>query len=141
MAYRRTITADLSPRPHTRLNKGETEIGFPAHTTWQNRGYPPPVPTEVLHEHDHYVTQVMFNRVFFIAKADTSSYMGIVMGVPRADDCVCILLGGNTPFVLRPKGRNEWELVADAYVYGIMDGEAMARTFEEGFEYLAFVLL
>ena len=141
MAYRRTITAGLSPRPNTRLNESETEIGFPAYTTWRNRGYPDPVPTEVLHEHDHYVTQVMFNRVFFIAKDDTSSYMGIVMGVPRHGDCVCVLLGGDTPFVLRPKEQDEWELVADAYVHGIMDGEAMARTNGEGFEYQDFALV
>ena len=141
IAYRRTLTADLSPRPNTRLSKRETEIGFPAYTTWQNRGYPDPVPTEVLHEHDYYVTQVMFNRVFFRAKDDTSSYMGVVMGVPRVGDRVCILLGGDTPFVLRPKGRDEWELVADAYVHGIMDGEAMARTAEDRFEYQDFVLV
>ncbi|KAM0796847.1 heterokaryon incompatibility protein-domain-containing protein [Usnea florida] len=141
MAYRRTITADLFPRPKTRLNDREIQIGFPAYTAWQDLGHPDPVPTEVLHEHDYYVTQVMFNRVFFTAKDDTSSYMGIVMGVPRVGDCVCILLGGDTPFVLRPKGRDEWELVADAYVHGIMDGEAMGRTVEDGFEYQDFTLV
>lgn len=32
MAYRRTITADLLPRPRTRLDERETETGFPAYT-------------------------------------------------------------------------------------------------------------
>ena len=141
MAYRRTITADLFPRPKTRLDERETERGFPAYSTWRNLGYPDPVPTEVLHEHDYYVTQVMSNRGFFTAKDDISSYMGVVMGVPRDGDCVCILLGGDTPFVLRPKGCDGWQLVAEAYVYGIMDGEAMARTAEDGFGYQDFVLV
>ena len=141
MAYRRTITADLLPGPKTRLNEREIELGFPAHTSWRNVGYPDPVPMEVLHENDHYVTQVMSNREFFVAKDDTSSYMGIVMGVPRDGDCVCILLGGDTPFVLRPKGRGEWQLIAEAYVHGIMDGEAMAKAVEEGVEYQDFALV
>ncbi len=80
-------------------------------------------------------------EIFFVAKDDTCSYMGIAMGVPRDDDCVCILLGGDTPFVLRPKGCGEWQFVAEAYVHGIMDGEAMARTTEEGFEYHDFALV
>ena len=141
MAYRRTVTADLLPRPKSRLNERETELGFPAYTSWRNLGYPDPVPMEVLHEHDYYVTKVMSNREFFVAKDDTSSYMGVVMGVPRDGDCVCVLLGGDTPFVLRPKGGGEWQLVAEAYVHGIMDGEAMARAVEEGFEYQDFALV
>lgn len=141
MAYRRTITADLLPRPKTRLSESETELGFSAYTSWRNLGYPHPVPTEVLHEHDYYVTQVMSNREFFIAKDDACSYMGIAMGVPRDGDRVCILLGGDTPFVLRPKGHGEWQLVAEAYVHGIMDGEAMAKTAKEGFEYHDFALV
>lgn len=141
MAYRRTVTADLLPRPKSRLNERETELGFPAYTSWRNLGYPNPVPMEVLHEHDYYVTRVMSNREFFVAKDDTSSCMGVVMGVPRDGDCVCVLLGGDTPFVLRPKGRGEWQLVAEAYVHGIMDGEAMARAVEEGFEYQDFALV
>ena len=141
MAYRRTVTADLLPRPKSRLNERETELGFPSYTSWRNLGYPDPVPMEVLHEHDYYVTKVMSNREFFVAKDDTSSYMGVVMGVPTDGDCVCILLGGDTPFVLRPKGPGEWQLIAEAYVHGIMDGEAMTRAAEEGFECQDFALV
>ena len=139
MAYRRTVTADLLPGPNSRLNTYETEKGFPAYTAWQQSGFPDPVPTEVLHEHDYYVTQVMSNREFFIAEDGKTSYMGITMGVPRDGDYVCVLLGGDTPFVMRPKG-DEWHFVAEAYVHGIMDGEAMSRTREPGFEYTTFVI-
>ena len=140
MAYRRTITADLLPRPKTRLNKTETTNGFPAYTLWQKAGFPDPVPVEVLHEHDIYVTQVMSHREFFIAGDGTRSYMGITMGVPRNGDVVCILLGGDTPFVLRRKANCEWHFVAEAYVHGIMDGEAMDRAMQAEFEYEDFIL-
>ena len=139
MAYRRTITADLLPGPNSRLDTRETEKSFPAYTSWQQSGFSTPVPTAVLHEHDYYVTQVMFNREFFIAEEGQAFYMGITMGVPRDGDCVCVLLGGDTPFVMRPKG-DEWQFIAEAYVHGIMDGEAMSRTREPGFEYTTFVI-
>lgn len=141
MAYRRTVTADLLPGPNSRLNTSETEEGFPAYTSWKQSGYHTPVPTEVLHEHDYYVTQVMSNREFFIAEDDGQvSYMGITMGVPRDGDCIFVLLGGDTPFVMRPKKGDEWQFLAEAYVHGIMDGEAMSKTREPGFEYTDFVI-
>ena len=145
MAYRRTVSADLLPGSSSRLNTRETEEGFPAYTAWKQSNFPTPAPTEVLHEHDRYVADVMSNREFFIAKdgddddGQKTSYMGITMGVPRAGDCVCILLGGDTPFIMRPKG-DEWQYVADAYVHGIMDGEAMSKPQESGFEYTDFVV-
>ena len=139
MAYRRTVTADLLPGPCSRLRIREIEEVFPAYTTWEQRGFPTPVPMEVLDEHDHYVTQVMFNREFFIAEHGPTSYMGITLGVPRAGDCVCVLLGGDTPFVMRPKG-DDWEFLAESYVHGIMDGEAMSKTREPGFEYRDFAI-
>jgi hypothetical protein len=43
----------------------------------------------------------------------------------REGDIVCILAGACTPFVLR-KQDNFYRLVGAAYVYGIMDGEAVA---------------
>ena len=139
MAYRRSVTADLLPGPDSSLNTRETEQGFPAYTAWRQSGFPNPVPTGVLHEHDYYVTQVLSNREFFIADGGKTSYMGITMGVPRDGDCVCVLLDGDTPFVMRPKG-DEWHFVAEAYVHGIMDGEAMSRTREPGLEYTTFVI-
>lgn len=110
MAYRRTITADLYPRPTSRLNKRESNEGFPAYTSWQHLGFPHPVPMEVLHEHDFHVAQVMFNREFFIAENGADSFMGIAMGVPCDGDCVCVLFGGDTPFVLRSKDNGEWRM-------------------------------
>ena len=64
MAYRRTVSADLLPRPSiSRLDERETKVGFPAYTSWQTAGFPDPIPLDVLQEHDIYVTKVMNNRV------------------------------------------------------------------------------
>jgi hypothetical protein len=46
----------------------------------------------------------------------------------RAGDEVWVLAGGRVPYVLRPKGNNEYELVGEAYVHGIMDGELFANS-------------
>ena len=64
MAYRRTVSADLLPRPNSsRLDESETKVGFPAYSAWQTAGFPDPIPIDVLQEHDIYVTKVMNNRV------------------------------------------------------------------------------
>lgn len=38
-------------------------------------------------------------------------------------DCITVLTGGRTPFLLRPVG-GQYRLVGHCYVHGIMDGEA-----------------
>ena len=50
--------------------------------------------------------------------------MGLVPNAAREGDVICVLFGGQMPLVLRPK-REFFELIGEAYVYGIMDGEAM----------------
>ncbi|KAE9981156.1 hypothetical protein EG328_011832 [Venturia inaequalis] len=40
------------------------------------------------------------------------------------DDVVCVMFGGIVPFVLRP-AQGHYQLVGDAYVHGVMDGEAV----------------
>ncbi|KAJ4267197.1 hypothetical protein NW762_003298 [Fusarium torreyae] len=46
----------------------------------------------------------------------------------RAGDVVCVLLGGNMPFILRPADADgTYTYVGQAYVHGIMDGEALQQ--------------
>ena len=40
----------------------------------------------------------------------------------RAGDLVCVLYGGNVPFVLHPDGQGQYTLVGECYVSGIMQG-------------------
>jgi hypothetical protein len=48
----------------------------------------------------------------------------------QVGDSVCILAGGNIPFILRPQGKS-YRLIGPAYVNGIMDGEAVSKWREQ----------
>ncbi|KAJ4310661.1 hypothetical protein N0V94_008334 [Neodidymelliopsis sp. IMI 364377] len=71
---------------------------------------------------------MMEKQTFFVTK---SGYMGIGPERTRAGDQVWVFHGGNVPFVMRKVGKEEegdgplLKLVGDAYVHGIMDGEAL----------------
>ncbi|KAK0762947.1 LOW QUALITY PROTEIN: hypothetical protein N5P37_004473, partial [Trichoderma harzianum] len=66
------------------------------------------------------------NRRVFRTK---TGYYGLAHRVIREGDVCCVFPGLRVPFVLRPVGRNgggpAYKLVGDAYVHGVMSGEAM----------------
>jgi hypothetical protein len=51
-------------------------------------------------------------------------YIGIGPNAMQVGDICCVLLGGSIPFILREK-EGYHQLVGDAYLHGIMKGEAM----------------
>ena len=56
-------------------------------------------------------------------------FIGLGPGLCEPLDHIAICKGGKLPLVLRPKGE-DWELIGDCYVHGIMDGakwEALAE--------------
>lgn len=53
--------------------------------------------------------------------------MGWIPKLSRPGDVVAVLTGGRVPFVLRPNS-GYYEMLGDAYIHGIMDGEAMGIT-------------
>ena len=84
--------------------------------------------------------------------------MGLVPKDAEVGDEICLLFGGHTPFVIRrvtqegdgegiqkeeeggdmkggmrtgAKEGNEWEIIGECYIYGLMDGEAMEALPEE----------
>ena len=59
-------------------------------------------------------------RSFFVTN---EGYFGLGSCYPRPCDIVCVLRGSNVPFVLRPRVDEYFELVGEAYVHGIMNGE------------------
>ena len=52
-------------------------------------------------------------------------YVGLGHKGMRVGDLVCILQGGPMPFLLRRTEGEEYILVGDTYVHGVMDGEFM----------------
>ncbi|EKG15489.1 ankyrin and HET domain-containing protein [Macrophomina phaseolina MS6] len=53
----------------------------------------------------------------------SSGLLGIGPEELCKDDHLWILLGAHVPFVLRAMGNDCWNIVGEAYVHGIMDGE------------------
>lgn len=64
-----------------------------------------------------------WHRSFFTTK---KGYMGLGPNAIRPGDLVCVFFGAEVPHILRPKDGH-YQLVGDAYVHGIMEGEAMAK--------------
>lgn len=56
-----------------------------------------------------------------------TGFFGISNQVLQEGDSVWILAGAETPFVLRNKTGNEWMNVGEAYVHGVMEGEATEK--------------
>lgn len=68
-------------------------------------------------------------RKFFTTAKGT---IGLGPRSMRPGDLVCVLCGGKVPFILRKDGAG-YTLVGEAYVHGIMDGQALweGSTFED----------
>jgi hypothetical protein len=66
-------------------------------------------------------------RVF----ATKHTYIGLGPLEIEKGDKICIFLGFNTPFIIRPYKAGGYILVGECYIYGLMDGEALYRGREE----------
>ncbi|KAK2768523.1 hypothetical protein FQN54_000379 [Arachnomyces sp. PD_36] len=66
-------------------------------------------------------------RRFFVTKR---GYIGIGPACMQQDDMVCVLSSGCVPFILRPSAQN-FQLIGEAYVHGIMYGEACHQSEKE----------
>ena len=115
----------------------ELDDNFPANASWINNSQQSETPFQVLQEHDRYIGQVMLNRNLFIAGDENDAYLGIASVEVRSGDYVCVILGGDVPFILRPlhgssttQTARTWAFIGESYVHGIMDGELMNGTRE-----------
>ena len=62
---------------------------------------------------------------FFTSKRKGFMCLGETIIPIQRDDLICVLFGGQTPFLLRPNGEH-YTLLGPCYVHGVMDGEAMS---------------
>jgi hypothetical protein len=62
------------------------------------------------------------SRRIFIS---TTGYVGLCPWHTEIGDKLCIFLGGNTPYIIRPTGQGNHTLIGEAYAHGIMYGEIM----------------
>ncbi|MCJ1394390.1 hypothetical protein MMC18_007268 [Xylographa bjoerkii] len=68
-------------------------------------------------------------RRFFITKKQS---MGIGPRAMKSGDIICVLFGGRTPFVLRPRPNSDhYVFIGECYIHGWMHGEAIEK-WEQG---------
>lgn len=81
------------------------------------------------------VQEVVWNRKFFLSagnKTETQKHkklFGLAPMKAEEGDLICILFGCSVPVILRrhyEDGDEFYRLIWEAYVHGIMDGEALA---------------
>ena len=71
-----------------------------------------------------FVKKACGGRRFFTT---VSGYMGLAPATAQSGDKICLLLGGQVPYILREE-ENHYKLVGESYVHGIMRGEALQGT-------------
>ncbi|KAH6722902.1 hypothetical protein BKA61DRAFT_585469 [Leptodontidium sp. MPI-SDFR-AT-0119] len=74
------------------------------------------------------VKAVTWNRRL-VRLADDS--LGLVPERTMQYDRICILFGCDVPVVLRRTNDGAWEFIGEAFVYGVMDGEALVGPYED----------
>jgi Heterokaryon incompatibility protein (HET) len=81
------------------------------------------VASKAVERFDTSLCSVSTGRRFFIS---TGRYMGLGPPTTQAGDLICVLYGRPTPFILRPDpDENTYQLIGEAYVNDLMDGEAL----------------
>lgn len=57
--------------------------------------------------------------------ATKKGLLGWVLPTAREGDKICVFAGARVPFIIRDRQDGTYELLGDAYIHGIMHGEAM----------------
>ncbi|KAH6722940.1 heterokaryon incompatibility protein-domain-containing protein [Leptodontidium sp. MPI-SDFR-AT-0119] len=68
------------------------------------------------------MSAVSFRRRVF---ATQLGYLGLGPLRIEVGDRICVFLGFDTPFVIRPRDEGGYVLVGECYIYGLMNGEAL----------------
>jgi hypothetical protein len=75
----------------------------------------------------------------------TDGYIGLVPAASRGGDFICVLYGASTLFVLRPvtspNGSQSFVLLGEAYVHGMMNGNALSEAANLGYREESFSLV
>lgn len=50
---------------------------------------------------------------------------GQIPQTAQPGDCICVLVGGEVPFVVRPTVRGTYTMVGECYIDGVMDGQVV----------------
>ncbi|KAK3379158.1 heterokaryon incompatibility protein-domain-containing protein [Lasiosphaeria ovina] len=136
-AFWRTVTLDCkvvfyhaglnlhnNPRDMRRRLDSPTDAKIPPRTASEEREL-----LAALDEQVRWKEGQQVGRRFFTTRR---GFMGIGPPEAQAGDVVCVFLGGETPFVLRPGKGGRYKLVRQCYLHGFMMGEAIAHACHAG---------
>ncbi|KAL8666378.1 MAG: hypothetical protein Q9168_007493 [Polycauliona sp. 1 TL-2023] len=73
------------------------------------------------------------NRSFVMTE---QGHLGLAPKMARQSDYIVVLLGCTSPMVLRPKGDGQYLVVGEAYMHGLMTGEAFLGPLPEHWQYV-----
>ena len=120
IAWLRTISAGLFP-DGTQLATFFAGARYPRYVRWQSAddGSILP-PTEVVDEIFSFVPLWTKGRRTFVTQ---KGFLGLGPAEVEAGDVVCILFGGDLPYLVRPLDQDEFTFLGPSYVHGIMNGE------------------
>jgi len=122
-----TLAADRSALS-SRVSEDYQSKYFSAFQNW-NPNLPPNerlenLPTAAWAEISRTLGAIIEDKAMVVTER---GYLGLGQEGSQAGDVICILAGGETPFVLRqsPAHEGRFQFLAECYVHGVMDGEAM----------------
>jgi hypothetical protein len=84
----------------------------------------PSIGTDVMHVMP-YVNAVMRLSTARKVCVTSNGYLGRAVKGSVIGDKICIFFGASVPFVLRERDDGGYMFVGEAYVHGLMDGEAL----------------
>jgi hypothetical protein len=127
-AYFRTLTADrtaLSPR----IDQTYWSQYFASFSDWglhHSSGEVGDLPASAWELVSKDIGTIIEDKNMFLT---THGYLGLGHEGFDAGDIVCILSGGEVPFILRETAKREdrgvFQFLSECYVHGVMDGEAV----------------
>ena len=122
VAWLRTISAGLFPSG-AQLDTPFAKARYPQHVRWSSADTmsSAPPPKEVVEEIFSWVSLWTKGRKIFVTQ---KGFLGLGPAEVEPGDVVCILFGGNLPYVIRRRPQDEYTFLGPSYVHGIMDGEA-----------------
>jgi hypothetical protein len=122
-----TLTADRSALS-SRVSEDYRSKYFSAFRNW-NPDLPPNerlenLPTAAWAEISRTLGAIIEDKAMLVTER---GYLGLGQEGSQVGDVICILAGGETPFMLRQSPAHEglFQFLGECYVHGVMDGEAM----------------
>lgn len=74
---------------------------------------------------EKYLSRSAYHTLHRCPFLTSKAKLGLGRDIIEANDAIFILSGFRTPFIFRSVGNGQYRLIGEAYVHGIMDGEAV----------------